>query len=178
LDVQNVKLLVPALDVLFISDIFNLFMTLKNIKPNIKWIFPVTPLISRSVEFESGQQMLSTYTHPNDSSIGITYVKDTYEGSRDFYDIVITDGVKTIYLAQYINATKAELLHANNTITEVHVPYSSTLYGGLSYVTLLNLYPSYYDKFVINSFISVDEYEYCKSISNYKIGGSCYYDII
>jgi hypothetical protein len=178
LSIQNIKLLVPALDVLFISDIFNLFMTLREIKPNAKWIYPVEPSLSTSVEFELGQDVNSVYTHPYDSSISISYIKDIYEKTHDFYDVVIMDGTNTIYLAQYMNAEKAAALYNDQSISQIHMPCSSTLYGGLSFTELLNLNSNYYKKFGINSFSSLAEYTYYRDNQKYIIGRMVYNDII
>lgn len=176
--IQNVKLIVPAFDVLFISTIFNLFMALKPIKPGIKIIYPESSTIETSPEFENGLELTDTYIHPIDNSIGISFVKDKYELSRTFYDIIIRDGEKVRYLAQYLNKEKAALLFDDETIDEIHIPYSSTLYGGLNYLELMQLNPEYRKKYVAHSFASITEYSYCKFTQKINIGRVIYNDIV
>jgi len=174
----NAKLVVPSLDVIFISDIFNLFMALKPIKPELKWIFPECPPITTSLEFELGHEKMDNYIHPHDFDLSISFIKNTNFALKNVYDIIVRDGEKVRYIAQYIDDDKAKILIENLSIDEIHVPYSSTIYGGLSYSELIALYPDHTTKFVVNSFASISEYEYCKNNSKIRIGRLCYNDIV
>ena len=59
LDVINIRVFVPSMRPEFISDIFNIYMSLVNIKP-IMWVFPDKPFYPHT-DFESGQIKQSNY---------------------------------------------------------------------------------------------------------------------
>lgn len=177
---EEVTIFIPSLDILFISDMFNLIMNLRNVKKSLRWVFPDRPEISSSIEFLNLQNVASSYDHTVDSRLSIEYIKDTYIPDRTVYDIIVRDGTKTIYLTSYMTAEKAKALNDNIAYTEIHVPFSSTLYGGLSYIDIVKLDGPYRKKFVINCFTSVDEYEVYggSDLTPYRQGRMCYNDII
>ena len=91
LDAINIRLFVPSLRPEFISDIFNLYMSLVYIKP-IMWVFPDKPFYPH-IDFESGQIKQLNYINDHDSSISISYIKN--ENVDDVYDIIVRDNVST-----------------------------------------------------------------------------------
>lgn len=193
---NQIYYIVPSLDVLFISDIFNLYMKIKNIKPNAKWVFPLNPPMSTSVEFENAQiktDSLSVsiaplyneslyYNQSNfynyETSLLINFVRSNIDDARNYYDIIIRDSIKTMYFSQYITQTKMEVLYNDITIDEVHLPYNSTLYGGLNYNQLVTLNNKYHNKLKVHSFLSVEEYLFCKQTILSRLGEVKYNDFI
>lgn len=177
----EIYFVVPALDVLFISDIFNLFMKIKNIKPSAKWIFPKVPQIPTSVEFELGQIVTNHFVYDGyidyNFNISVEFILSDGE-SRPFYDIILNDGNKTIYFSQYNTQEKIELLYNNLTIDEIHIPYNSTIYGGLNYNQLVALDNKYHNKLKVHSFLSIEEYLFCKQINLSRMGEVKYNDFI
>ena len=66
-----------------------------------------------------------------------------------------TDSVH--YFSFYTDEKKARELFTDDRYDIIHVPMSATLYGGLTYVQLLNINIKYRRKFMPDSFISVEE---------------------
>lgn len=193
---NQIYFIVPSLDVLFISDIFNLYMKIKNIKPNAKWVFPLSPPMSTSAEFENAQirvDQLSIGISPvynnlyyyNSSSyynyetfILITFIPSNANNDRNYYDIIIKDGTKTMYFSQYMTPEKIELLYNDISIDEIHIPYNSTLYGGLNYNQIVSIDNKYHNKLKVHSFLSVEEYLFCKQTILSRLGEVKYNDFI
>lgn len=157
----DVKIFIPSLDVLYISDIFNLIMDIAKYKPTIQWVFPLLPQIPTSTLFEAMQLKNTFYQNSIDSNITIEYIPSEIAG-RSVYDILVKDGNKTRYFCQYLSTTKLDLLYDLETIDEIHIPYTSTLYGGLDYMDAISIDKKYASKLVANDFCSVDEYLYAK----------------
>jgi len=176
---QDVKIFVPAIDVLFISDIFNLLMETIEYKPTIQWVFPKQFTLPSSATFENSQIIAETYVNQINSSIIIEY-RDAGILGREVYDILVKDGASVHYFCQYITPEKLETLYNAEAITTIHLPYTSTLYGGLSYTSATRLNIKYKTKLIADSFRTLDEYVYAtenktnmgKFISNaFKLDG-------
>ncbi len=172
---------VPSLDVLFVSDLFNIFMKIKTLKPYAKWIFPEKPDFQTSVEFELNQIVADHFMYDgyNDYNFNVSleFILSQDEG-RKFYDILLNDGKKSIYFSQYMDADKLEKLYDDDTIDEIHIPYSSTLYGGLTYHQIMKISNKYYTKIRVHSFLTVEEYNFCREMNRVKIGEVRYSDFI
>lgn len=150
-----VRLFFPTLRPEFISDVFNLYMLLKD-KVAIKWVFPD---IYDHVSFSEGEIKTSSYQNQFSSDTTITYIENTeIEG---VYDIIVRTQMGTNYFSFYLDEKGARKLCNNSEYTLIHVPKSSTLYGGLTYDSIIQLNRSYRRKLVPYDFASVAElYEY------------------
>ena len=155
-----VRLFTPSIRYEWISDIFNLYM-LKKDKTVINWVFPKD---IDHTDFSDGLIKTMSYINIFDTNINISYVEN--ENVDDVYDIIIRDEEDVKYFSQYLTKEKAEELYNNKEYTSIHIPYSSTMYGGLSYNEVLNIRSAYHTKFEPHSFISIDEYEAYLSNNN------------
>ena len=149
---QNVRLFVPSLRYDFISDVYNLYMIGKDKMP-IQWVFPEK---TDYYSFSLGQMIEEDYTNQHDTRCSIRYQKN--ENVDDVYDIIISDSEGCHYFSQYLTKEKAIELFENPDIYDIHIPYSSTLYGGLTYCEVLLENVKYRTKFVPHSFSSESEY--------------------
>lgn len=177
----DIYIITPSLDVLFISDLFNLIMKLDKMKPNLKWIYPTNPIISTSIEFELRQLKTDKFIYDDfnhfDRNILIDFIPTNKDG-RNFYNLLVRDGNKTRYFSQYMDIENLGTLHNDELIDEIHLPYNSTLYGGLNFNNILLNHNKFHSKCKINSFLSQEEYDFCKERHNLQIGEVRYYDFI
>ena len=157
---KMVRLFVPSIRYEWISDIFNLYM-LKKDKTVINWVFPKD---IDHTDFSDGLIKTMNYMNLFDNNISISYVEN--ENVDDVYDIIIRDDTDVKYFSQYLTKEKAEELYDNIEYTSIHVPYSSTMYGGLTYNEVLNIRSVYRTKYNPHSFISIDELEKYLSENN------------
>jgi len=171
LGVITVRIFTPSLRPEFISDVFNLYTAFRSFM-NIKWVFPDAPFY-RHDTFEAGQ--IKSFNHINkyDSSISISYIKN--ENVDDVYDIVVRDNERTRYFSQHLTPDKLYELFMDPTCSSIEVPYSTTLFGGLTYKKISSkLRKKFLTKVNPHSFASVDEYEYYDNNYNVATDGLLY----
>lgn len=151
MDTRIVRLFIPSLRPEFISDIFNLYMTLREYK-DIKWVFPQEyPHYS----FTNGQIRAGAYQNLYQSNIVITYMKNTcVEG---VYDIIVRTGNGTHLFPFYLTDKMLQEAFYKPECTFIHLPKSSTLYGGLSYDDAIKINPIYKRKLMPHDFRSIEE---------------------
>jgi hypothetical protein len=146
-----VRLFLPSLRPEFISDVFNLYMLLKDNIP-IQWVFPEEyPHYS----FSSGQIKTDAYQNQFNPNLTITYIEN--DETENVYDIVVRTSDSTDYFSFYLTEKGARDLCNNKEYTLIHIPKSSTLYGGLTYDSVLKLNHKYKRKLVPQDFTSIEE---------------------
>lgn len=112
-------------------------------------------------------------------TINIEFMTNFIKAASPFScDVLIEDTYNTKYFIQEMNIFKADFLMNNyDLFDEIHMPYISGYYGGLSYNEVLKKFPRLVPKLYCNQFGSREEYEYAKS-RNVKIGGAYNNDFI
>jgi hypothetical protein len=168
----NIYLVPISMDILFASPICNTVLNLLSLKPNLKWVYP-TRLTTSITEFDNRQLVYSSLVIADLNNTKIEF-KLSENVDRTFYDIILYDGVKTRYFLSYATSLKASELYNNSSVDEVHVPYDSTIYGGLNYLNLLAIDTSYRSKFVVHSFSNLIDYENIAANTILKIGNVVY----
>lgn len=167
------RLFIPSLRMEWISDIFNLYMSTRDII-DIKWIFPNR---SDHDSFEDGHLLESFHLNEFDESCGMGYVPN--EHIPDVYDIEIHDSDGIHYFSQYLTKEKLDQLIENDYITDIHLPHRSTIYGGENYRSLYLTCPGICRSHIIpHSFLSVEEWSMYQSMPNVKRGKVINYDSI
>lgn len=146
-----VRLFLPSLRPEFISDVFNLYMLLKDKIP-IKWVFPED---YDHYSFSFGHIKTAAYQNQFDPNLTITYVSN--ENVEKGYDIIVRSSDSTNYFSFYLTEKSARELCNNKDYTFIHVQKSSTLYGGLTYDEVLKLNHKYKRKLIPRDFTSVEE---------------------
>ncbi len=181
----NIIIITPSMDILFASDIFNLFMYFHQFSDkNVKWIFPIKLSYNSSIDFEDNQIVTDNYAF-NDPIYGFTNVSvvpaieliESGIDGRIVYDIKLFDGDKTIYFSMYNTDTKSYMLFINEFIDEIHVNYNTSLYGGLYYDNIIAIDSNYAKKFIVNDFTSKEEGYYCKD-HGISMGKVIYNDLV
>lgn len=148
---RSVVIFAPSFGPEFISDIFNLYMTLKDIMP-IKVVFPHG---YNHYDFDMGILKTDVYVNNYSQWISIRYEENT--NLDDVYDIVVNCENESNYFSMYMTKEKAESLFENDDINRINLPMSSTLYGGLTYSDVIKIDRHYAFKFTPSEFTSVDE---------------------
>lgn len=149
---HSLKIFVPSLRPEFISDVFNLYMNLKDLLP-VEWVFPES---YEHYSFELGHIKDSSYMNPVDCKISISYIPN--ENVDHVYDIVVDNPDATNYFPMHLTEDQMVRLYADDNITYVHVPKSSTLYGGLTYNDAYNINPKFKRKMIPYAFTSSKEF--------------------
>lgn len=170
---KSVKLFTPTLRIEMVSDIFNLYMSFKDIIP-IEWVFPSE---SGYYSLDKGLSKTNSYINSYDSTLAISYIKN--DAVENVYDIVIYDNESVRFFTQYLTKEQLDILYDNPLYTTIELPYTSTMYGGLSYLDIQTLYEKkYLTKLVPHSFASIDEYELCLETNRLDKGKVVYNDFI
>ena len=112
-------------------------------------------------------------------TIDITLSKDYVSSASPFScDIILNDTYKKKLFVGEMNIHKAEYLNENRDMfDEIHMPFITGNYSGMTYNELLKKYPALVTKIYCNQFASYEEYEYAKSIG-VKVGGAFNNDFI
>ena len=153
---KKVVLFVPSIRIEFISDIYNLYMLLKDTIPT-EWVFP---LDSDHYDFEKGHIKDTKHTNEAEPRITISYIKNPEV--ENIFDIVIYTRSASNYFSFYLTEKRLLDLYRTKKCTLIHIPKSSTLYGGLSYDQASNINCAYRKKLVPYDFASIEE------LYNYK----------
>ena len=148
---KSVRLFTPSLRPEFISDIFNLYMILKDMIP-IKWVFPKE---YRHYDFTKGQLKTDSYVNTVNPQLSISYIENSEVSN--VYDIVVRTKDGTHYFSFCLNEKKLVELYKNRSCTYIHLPKSSTLYGGLTYDEALKIDRKYKHKLEPHDFMSIEE---------------------
>lgn len=148
---KSVVLFVPSLRPEFVSDVFNLCMTLKDQMP-IKCVFP-----HEYNHYDFDKFILKTDVYMNQYSRWISFRYEENPNVDDVYDIIVHCENESNYFPMYTTPESAKSLYENDDINIINVPMSSTLYGGLNYTGVVNLNRKYRTKFIPSEFASVDE---------------------
>ena len=147
------RLFIPSLRPEFISDIFNIFMIFKKRDKPIQWVFPDE---FNHYEFSLGQIKTDAYQNQFSSRLTISYIKN--EDVDGVYNIIVNSIDASHYFSFYMTEAYLKELYNNKNYDFIHLPKSSTLYGGLSYDSALNINRKYYKKLVPYDFSSREEY--------------------
>lgn len=148
---KSVRLFTPSLRPEFISDIFNLYMILKD-RISIKWVFPKE---YQHYDFTKGQIKEKTYINTVNPQLTISYIENNE--ISNVYDILVRSKNGTHYFSFYLTKNKLLELYKNKACTYIHIPKSSTLYGGLTYDTAIIINKKYKQKLNPYDFTSIEE---------------------
>lgn len=167
------RLFIPSLRYEWISDIFNLYMTMRDIW-DVKWVFPKR---SDHDDFEKGHIVRLTHVNRFDSRCGIRYIENV--NMDGVYDIEIMDHDGIHYFSQYLDEETLKCLIDDTRITDIHLPYRSTIYGGLSYYKVFESdQKNARSKLIPHSFLSLTDYHTFHDMKNVNKGKVINYDLI
>lgn len=148
---KNLKLFIPSIRPEFISDIYNLYMLLKDQIPT-NWVFPQEVSY---YDFEKGQIRDTKYVNEADPRLSISYLENP--NLNNVFDIVVYSRNASNYFSFFLTEDRLQSLYRTSKCTLIHLPKSSTIYGGLSYDTALKLNHKYKKKLVPYDFASIEE---------------------
>lgn len=168
---QEIYILPPSLDCIYISDVFNLYQELKALdKVVVKVICSIPPDGKVSDGFMRDFELRGTtefHFDPygiNAMDLYVKFDRHLNPEYRPSNDIIISDSNKTMILSQYMSNDKLDYL-AGVGYDEIHMSFAHNTYGGLTYLQAVNYNKKLADKIIVNSFVSVDEFNYCASNS-------------
>lgn len=131
---QAVHIYVPSIGVLFISDLFRLVTTLKKIKRNVFWHFPVKYKTDDPVNvlFEMAQSQKMTTMGQVDSlmQLSISFVQSSVSDS--WYDFKVVNGKNVDYFSLAMTEVKLNEILATKTADRVHLPYNTYYLDSIS----------------------------------------------
>ncbi len=171
---QEVNIFVTCLDASFMSDVYRLAKDLRRLnKKSIHIIFPERLPMQVDSVIKMNHFKVSTFESKNDRNIRIEYhlskesdynaaLQNNASVNGCVYDILVRLGQKMIFVPGVLSMWNLAKW-CNCKGIEIHVPYSTTLYGGLSYLDLEDKagrdidYAIFRDCYV-NSFASTEEY--------------------
>ena len=151
---QRVRLFVPTLREEYISDIFNLYNSLKSFIP-VKWVFPVK---SDHASFRDGQIISTSYTNEVDTKLSIRYVENKYIDG--VYDIEVINKDGTHFFSQHLEEDDLESLLQSDAVNFIHLQASISTYGGITYSEAIKNKRKNQYKLIPYAFSSVEEYYY------------------
>lgn len=112
-------------------------------------------------------------------TIDITLSKQYVSSASPFScDIIVNDTYKKRLFVGEMNDYKASYLNKNrNEYDEIHMPFITGNYGGMTYNEMLKKYPALVSKTFCNQFASYEEFVYAESIG-VKVGGMYDHDFV
>jgi len=167
---RSVKIFTPSIQIDFISDIYNLCKTVSQLV-STQWVFPDK---AENFSFWSMQDVKDNYINHFDSHYSISYIKNSEVD--EIYDIVARTPDVVNYFTLHLSEPKMSELYYNHEYDLIHVAATTPIYGGLTYQKAILKNNNYRNKFIPNSFTSVDEfYDFMKysvpeSICDISIG--------
>lgn len=153
---NKVTITFPSIDTMFVSDLYNTINKASTMK-DITWMFPKQPSIPLSSACYNSYRNSDYFINTTNKEKSITFFENKIEEGKSVYDFIISTGNKVIYISNYLTNEKLQELLNDITIDEVHIPYSITLYGGLSYLDIIYTH-KYNKKIFANSFSSFNDY--------------------
>ncbi len=112
-------------------------------------------------------------------TIDITFSKKYVKAYAPFScDIILNDGYKKRIFVGEMNHLKAKWFIENkNSFDEIHMAYMTGNYGGMTYLKLIQEFPTLVSKVYCNQFASTDEFLYARS-RGVSVGGEYKNDFI
>lgn len=166
---KTINIFAISYDINFLSSIFNLANMLRNSNLIVNTIFPENIEYQSNIVFTRFHQIANSFQSLVDPSMGIKYIPTKIDG---VYDVLVIYQDKTIYMSTYINQDKLKaILIEYPDISEIHIPFTNSLYGGLTYRDLMELedMKPFLTKCVVNSFGNHTEYIYFKDQPNVRV---------
>ena len=125
---QEVHIFVPSIDMVWISDIFGLVMSLKAYKKNVYWHYPDKYYPKHTnVLFEMAQILLPKYQSKVIPGLTIDMVKE-----NDVYSFKVINGKKREYFSVWCKKDDAIKLINSGLYDAIHLPYNTFYYAGTS----------------------------------------------
>lgn len=170
---KRVFLFFPSDDHLFISDVVRLQNTLSETKEICKVVYPKRiKKYGNTLFWNNFMKNNAILFNSNDGAYdetysGVKYYKTPIETVYNFHITINTGG---FVLANYLDEEILLQMDSDPTISEIHIPYTSTLYGGLAMRELLDNFDLRHivKKIRCNRFVNIEEKEECNKKYNYN----------
>jgi len=178
---RNIYLVAPDIGVTFASDYYLAWDTITNTFRKTCKIFSKYMIENyvradfKSDIIRTENDNISLYVPRSNKDIGtinISLTKEYVSSAAPFScDIIVNDTYKKRLFVGEMNDHKANFLNENKSVyDEVHMPYITGNYGGMTHNELLKKYPALVNKIYCNQFASSEEFSYAKS-RGIQIGG-------
>jgi hypothetical protein len=156
---QRIHIFVPCMDALFLSDVFRLVTDLMKRKLSVQWHFPGKVTTSPgNVLFDMAQVKGGNFASDLIEDLTIEF-KRSISGDDDhpYYDFYVCDGESYVVFCMEMDAEKLTTLMTGE-YDEVHLPYNTTFYGGLTGRECIALNEKWAYKLIPNNFKSREEF--------------------
>lgn len=187
---QKIILVVPAMDCIWISDIYNFYQEVACIlRKDLQIVCPQSNCRycpSTSDDFRTklvhGPHVDITMMHDRSQTLAavIDFIDIHNETGRLVHDIILSTNWMKIYFALYMNEGKLQWLIENpHYYDEIHMPFTNITYGGLGYMDIRNKsgYQKLLQKVRVNTFRTEEEAAYCTA-SSIPFGRVIYRDLV
>lgn len=173
---QNIYLILPVLDMLMISDIYQLYFEICiNLQKDMEIFCHDRPQILVSDDFyahvhvgiDDQQYQIGEYNSTDDSlNIVFSFPNDHRPLTRSASDIYIMTNNKKILLSMYMSDEKIKFFGQDENIDrydEIHMPFIKNLYGGINYMRSRRLAtPRLSRKYIAYGFQDSEEVTICR----------------
>lgn len=176
---QSIFMIIPVMDMLFISDAYLFYHEIKDILgKNVLFFTAFDPISPTTDAFKdcihicgNKKFQLAEYMNGNDDFIiELSFITDFSAPYHTSADVCISTHEKTIYFCNYITKDKIDYLENQqifDNVNEIHMPFMKNYYGGLTYIeTRKCISAKYLSKLYAHSFSSTEEVLLCNSIGH------------
>lgn len=188
---SSIYVLIPTLDMQFISDLYLFYYEISGVlRKKIDIFTNAKPTIIVTDDFYSHVHKIDDNIEVQigeynslDENLNIVFsfrneYRPVTRASSDLY--IMTNG-KRVLFAQYMSEEKIKFLNLDENLTkydEIHMPYKKNLYGGESYINSRKIGGARItNRLYAYGFQSVEEFNLCLS-SGGMIGGVKYNDLV
>lgn len=183
---QKLVLIVPTVDCVYISDIYNLYTEVTvNLEKEFVLICPETIPIATSDEFLTHVKVMQHARinllgdDQTNLTVSVDYNHLYTPITRSVWDIILTTPMKRIFFSFYMSEEKLYWLKEHRDyFDEVHMPFTNITYGGASYMEIRRLTCTGIIPYIrVHSFRTDEERAFCQSHA-IPYGGLIYRDLI
>lgn len=183
---QKIYIIVPSIDMVFVSDTYQLYYELTKLEKDVTIITATIPQINVTDDFYSHvlpvgtntQYQLAGYNmNATENDVLIQFPEEFRPDTRLGSDIVISTN-KTTLFSMKTTSEKLSYLAETNLYDIIQMPFAKNIYGGLSYTVARRDAPTVVRvKLYAYGFQNSDEVATCKTIGG-KCTGVIYNDLV
>ena len=178
---RYIYLIAPDVSIAFVSDYYLAWNDITKVFKRSCKIFSkymienFTRMDFKSAIIRNEMDNISIDIPRSDTDIGtmdVTLTKAYVSSASPFScDVILKDTYKSRLFVGEMNDHKAQFLNSNRELyDEIHMPYMTGNYAGMTYNALLKKYPALVSRVYANQFASAEEYSFAKA-NGVKIGG-------
>lgn len=161
---RYVYIFVPSSNFLFLSDLIRLQNALLPLKLKCNVIYPLN-INDEYTNMNFRNNFLKRNHIILNEKIGVSTVKYIKIGSKDIYNIHVSTNSGGYVFATYLDEEILKILHNDELVNEIHLFYTSSLFGGLTFKDIKENYDirKISSKIRCNGFNNYEEFKDCSN---------------